>query len=145
MARGGGRISHPALHKAALPWEEGGVGLVDMAIQADCLHAKVAARLLHPARHPWKLLMRQRLGAVLPALGAAVAVSSLQVTARTMPDPRLLAYLRGLQRTRLKKGGGERAVTQAWAASVTGWLAQWPLESLGEIGHPRSKVIAKGR
>lgn len=97
---GGGRISHPALHKAALPWEEGGVGLVDMAIQADCLHAKVAARLLHPARHPWKLLMRQRLGAVLPALGAAVAVSSLQVTARTMPDPRLLVYMRGLQRTR---------------------------------------------
>ena len=97
---GGGKISHPALHKAALPWEEGGVGLVDIDVQAACLQAKVAARLLHPARQPWKDLMRIRLQALLPALGPAAAVSALQVTARSVPDQRLLSYLRGLQRTR---------------------------------------------
>ncbi|GAB4815364.1 hypothetical protein N2152v2_002410 [Parachlorella kessleri] len=38
---GGGGISHPAQHVCSLPWEEGGVALVDPSIQAECLQAKV--------------------------------------------------------------------------------------------------------
>jgi hypothetical protein len=96
---GGARLSHPALHIAALPWEEGGINLVDPSIQAECLMAKVAARLLHPAPHPWKPLMRARLQRAFPALGTAVLISSLQVTAAHLPDARLLGYVRGFQRT----------------------------------------------
>jgi hypothetical protein len=95
---GGGGIGHPALHVTSLPWEEGGVAMVDPCIQAECLQAKVAARLLQPGPHPWKQLMARRLHRALPALGPAVVVSSLQVTARHL-DGRLLAYVRGLQRT----------------------------------------------
>ena len=95
---GGGGIGHPALHVASLPWEEGGVALVDPAIQAECLQAKVAARMLQPGCHPWKQLMARRLQRVFPALGPAVVVSGLQVTARHL-EGRLLAYVRGLQRT----------------------------------------------
>ena len=94
----GGGISHPGRCIAALPREQGGVGLVDPTLQLECLQGKVAARLLHPAMHPWKQLMSRRLQSALPALGAAVATSSLQVTARMPLSPRLLGYLRGLQR-----------------------------------------------
>lgn len=95
---GGGGVGHPAMHVASLPWEEGGVALVDPALQAECLQAKVAARLLLPGCHPWKQLMARRLQRALPALGPAVVVSGLQVTARHL-EGRLLAYVRGLQRT----------------------------------------------
>lgn len=95
---GGGGVGHPALHVTSLPWEEGGVAMVDPCLQAECLQAKVAARLLQPGPHPWKQLMARRLHRALPALGPAVVVSSLQVTARHL-DGRLLAYVRGLQRT----------------------------------------------
>ena len=35
---------------AALPWEEGGLALVDIDLQRECLLAKVAARLLQTSR-----------------------------------------------------------------------------------------------
>ena len=93
-----GSIGHPALHLTALPKEEGGIAMVDIDLHADCLLAKVVARLLHPAYHPWKTLMTHRLQAFLPALGAAVAVSGLPATARLLP-PRYAAYFRAFQRT----------------------------------------------
>ena len=96
---GGGGVSHPSLAVTALPWEEGGISRVDLGIQGECLQGKVGARLLHPARHPWKVLMQERLRAALPALGAAVLVSGLQVSATQLRDRRLLAYVRGFQLT----------------------------------------------
>lgn len=95
----GGAISHPARHVAALPWDRGGVRLVDPALQAECLQAKVAARLLQPGRQPWKLLLAARLFAAFPTLGPAVLVSGLQVTHRHGLDGRALAYTAGLQQT----------------------------------------------
>ena len=94
----GGGISHPGRCIAALPWDEGGVSLVDPSLQLESLQGKVAARLLHPAHHPWKQLMAHRLQAALPALGAAAPISSLQVTGHLPLSPRHLGYLRGLQR-----------------------------------------------
>ncbi|GAB4819554.1 hypothetical protein N2152v2_006971, partial [Parachlorella kessleri] len=96
---GGGGISHPAQHVCSLPWEEGGVALVDPSIQAECLQAKVAARLLQPGSHPWKVLLQHRLHRALPSLGPAVLVSGMHVTLHQLRDRRLLGYVRGFQRT----------------------------------------------
>ncbi|GAB4822218.1 hypothetical protein N2152v2_009264 [Parachlorella kessleri] len=96
---GGGGISPPAQHVCSLPWEEGGVALVDPSIQAECLQAKVAARLLQPGSHPWKVLMQHRLHRALPSLGPAVLVSGMHVTLHQLRDRRLLGYVRGFQRT----------------------------------------------
>jgi hypothetical protein len=94
----GAAVSHPARHTAALPWLEGGINLVAPDVHADCLRAKVTARLLQPGRHAWKLLVAARLVDAVPSLGPAVAVSGLQVTTRLLP-PRLAAYLSGFQQT----------------------------------------------
>lgn len=96
--QGGGGIVHPARHVACLPWEEGGVNLVDPSLQLECLQAKVAARLLQPGRQVWKQLMSRRLWERFPALGPAVLVSALQVTHRGI-SPRLYACAKGFQRT----------------------------------------------
>lgn len=94
-----GRIGHPARHVASLPWELGGVSLVDLELQGDCLRAKNAARLLHPARHPWKDMAARRLASALPALGPAAPLSALQITHRLPVDARVATYLQALQRT----------------------------------------------
>ncbi len=96
---GSGHIGHPGRHIASLPWADGGISLVDITIQVECLLGKVAARLLHPARHPWKQLMHRQLLRAFPGVGAAVAVSGLPVTARHALSPRHVAYMRGFQRT----------------------------------------------
>lgn len=96
-AQGRSCISHPARHVAALPWEEGGVAMVDPAMHAECLQGKVAARLLSPGRHPWKGLAAARLLRTVPALGAAAPLSGLQVGQLPL-DGRRRAYLSGLQR-----------------------------------------------
>lgn len=90
-------ISHPARHIAALPWEQGGIAMIDPTLHAECLQGKVAARLLSPGRHPWKALAAARLLRVAPALGAAAPLSGLQVS-RLPLGPRRLAYMQGLQR-----------------------------------------------
>lgn len=120
-AQGRGCISHPARHIAALPWEQGGVAMLDPALHAECLQGKVAARLLGPGRHPWKGLASARLLQALPApapaaspggsqagraqasalrlsaLGPAAPLSGLQVSQLPL-DARRMAYLQGLQR-----------------------------------------------
>jgi exonuclease III len=58
--------THPSLAAASLPREEGGVGMVDVRTQLDALQAKVVARMLHPHRHPWKVLMRAAVAAAAP-------------------------------------------------------------------------------
>lgn len=101
VAGGGldGRLRHPSQRVASLPWQEGGIALVDVETHAACLRAKVIARLLQPHRHPWKVLMTANLRAATPTLGPALAVSSLLATRVPNLPPRLAAYVRGFQRT----------------------------------------------
>ncbi len=56
------------------------------------LNAKVAAALLHPKRHPWKVLMRRAFQRMLPNLGAAALVSQLQPVASVGRPARLMGY-----------------------------------------------------
>jgi hypothetical protein len=59
----------------SLPWDMGGVQRVDIPAQVQALQAKVAAMLLHPRRHAWKVLMHRAFQRYVPALGPAVFVS----------------------------------------------------------------------
>jgi hypothetical protein len=45
---------------------------VDVVAYLQALQAKVAALLLHPRRHPWKVLMKAAFSRQVPGLGAAV-------------------------------------------------------------------------
>jgi hypothetical protein len=64
----------PSQAVASLPKDMGGMGQVDVRAHALAMQAKVAARLLHPKRAPWKVLMAQSLERALPGLGVAVLV-----------------------------------------------------------------------
>ena len=98
---GGPSLCHPRLAVTALPWEEGGVGMLDLGVQGACLQAKVAARLLHPARHPWKLLLRERLRRAFPALGPAVLFAAVSDgSIRHALDARCAAYVLGFRAAR---------------------------------------------
>ena len=68
----------PSVTVECLPWEAGGLNRVDVAAQMHGLQAKVAALLLHPRRHTWKVLMRAALARQVPGLGHAALVSQLQ-------------------------------------------------------------------
>lgn len=59
----------------ALPKLEGGLGRVCVRTQITALQAKVATMLLHPRRHPWKVLMSAAFQRALPGLGSAALVS----------------------------------------------------------------------
>ena len=66
-------ISHPKLAVSSLPREEGGLGVVDVKVQLDALQAKHIARLIHPRRHAWKVLMAAAIRRASPAhLGLAL-------------------------------------------------------------------------
>ncbi len=72
-------LSHvPSMTVECLPWEAGGLNRVDVAAQMHGLQAKVAALLLHPRRHTWKVLMRAAFARQVPGLGRAALVSQLQ-------------------------------------------------------------------
>ncbi len=45
---------------------------MDVVSQVQALQAKVAALLLHPRRHPWKVLMRAAFSRHVPGLGWAM-------------------------------------------------------------------------
>jgi hypothetical protein len=51
--------SFPSAAVESLSHEEGGLRRADIPAQVMALHGKVAAMLLHPRRHPWKVLMRR--------------------------------------------------------------------------------------
>ena len=64
---------HPQLAAASLPREEGGMAVVDIRTQLDALQAKLVARMSHPRRHPWKVIMSAAVTAGAPKhLGAAL-------------------------------------------------------------------------
>ncbi len=68
----------PSKAVESLPWlGHGGVQRADIpAAQVQALQAKVAAMLLHPRRHAWKVLVQRAFQRYVPALGPAVFVSN---------------------------------------------------------------------
>ena len=65
----------PGVAVEALPKRYGGLGRVDVPTQVAALQAKVAAMLLHPRSHPWKVLMKHAFARAFPALGCSALVS----------------------------------------------------------------------
>lgn len=66
-------MQHPQLAAASLQPLDGGLAAVDLRTQLDALQAKIVARMLHPRRHPWKVLMQAAIRARSPAhLGVAL-------------------------------------------------------------------------
>ncbi len=49
----------PSAAVESLPWALGGLRGAIIPAHSMALNAKVAAALLHPKRHPWKVLMRR--------------------------------------------------------------------------------------
>jgi hypothetical protein len=68
----------PGLIVESLPKADGGLGRVDIELQIQALHAKVAAKLLHPAPHLWKTLMAHAFERAHPGLGTGALVSRKQ-------------------------------------------------------------------
>ena len=50
---------HPNRSVSSLPYDMGGLRLVDVPTQIAALQAKLIARVLEPERHPWKILFSQ--------------------------------------------------------------------------------------
>jgi hypothetical protein len=67
----------PAASVVALPFAEGGLAAADVSLAATALRAKIAARMLHPQRRPWKVLAAAEFEAALPGLGLAAMLTSL--------------------------------------------------------------------
>jgi hypothetical protein len=83
------------------------VNAVDIRVQLDALQAKLVARLLHPRRHPWKVLMAaaitsaapRHLGVALPFFSsAALPVRAARRAGRPALLPRHAEYLRAMRR-----------------------------------------------
>ena len=68
----------PSAAVESLPVRLGGLSRADVPAQVMALHAKVAAALLHPRKHPWKVLMRRAFERLKPGLGPAALVSTLE-------------------------------------------------------------------
>ena len=100
-------ISHPKMAVASLPREDGGLNVVDVRFQLDALQAKLVARLYHPHKHPWKVLMAATLTAAAPRhLGTALPLykhapmtrRGSRTAKRTSLSPRLADYLGAMRR-----------------------------------------------
>lgn len=92
----------PSAATYSLPLQEGGLAAADVELQATAMRAKVAARLVHPQRRPWKLLAHAEFDRVLPGIGVAAMVTALSPAsgvARRL-SPRLSSYWVALRRTR---------------------------------------------
>jgi hypothetical protein len=64
----------PAAAVANLPAQRGGIGHVDVLSHITAMQAKVAAAVLHPHRHPWKLFMRGNLDRQVPGVGVRILI-----------------------------------------------------------------------
>ena len=81
----------------SLPFSLGGLRRADIPLQVSALHAKVAALLLHPRRHPWKVLMRRAFQRMVPSLGPAVLVAQQRPALCVGRSSRLVAYWRAFR------------------------------------------------
>jgi hypothetical protein len=97
----------PSKAVESLPWDMGGVQRVDIPAQVQrvdipaqvqALQAKVAAMLLHPRRHAWKVLMQRAFQRYVPALGPAVFVSNYAPANKAGRSSRHVAYWRAIAR-----------------------------------------------
>jgi hypothetical protein len=87
----------PCAAVESLPFELGGLQRADVPLQIVALHAKVAAMMVHPRRHPWKVLMRRAFERQVPGLGPAVLVSQLRPGMHVGRSQRLVGYWRALR------------------------------------------------
>ena len=85
----------------SLPFKEGGLAAADVALQAVAMRAKVAARLLHPQRKPWKSLARATFESAFPGVGVAALVMAMLPSSWSarLISPRLVSYWEALRRT----------------------------------------------
>jgi hypothetical protein len=86
----------PSKAVESLPWDMplGGMQRVDIPAQVQALQAKVAAMLLHPRRHAWKVLMQRAFQRYVPALGPAAFVSTYAPANKAGRCSRHVAYWR---------------------------------------------------
>jgi hypothetical protein len=149
----------PSATVMSLPFKEGGLGAADVALQAVAMRAKVAARLLHPQRKPWKSLARATFESAFPGVGVAALVTAMLPSSWSarLISPRLVSYWEALRRTHPHRlvlpedmlaqqvGGeplaGNRRVAPAaatrsalgWAAACQQWGAARRLRDLGGL------------
>jgi hypothetical protein len=83
-----------------LAWVAGGLNRLDVVAQVQALQAKVAALLLHPRRHPSKVLMRAAFSRQVPGLGYAVLLSRLEPRCGSGRLDRHVGYWRALHNIR---------------------------------------------
>ena len=88
---------HPSALVESQQRASGGLARADVPTHIMALHAKVAAMLVHPGRHPWKTLMHRAFLRMSPRLGTAVLVAQLQPRAAPGRSVRHLAYWRALR------------------------------------------------
>ena len=88
----------PAAMVAALPRGFGGVGMVDLGAHVCGLQAKVVAALLHPARRPWKPLMRHMLHRCRVGASLAFAFPAVSLQPGRPLSHRHVSYLRSMRR-----------------------------------------------
>ena len=91
----------PSAATYSLPLQEGGLAAADVDLQATAMRAKVAARLVHPQRRPWKMLAHAAFDRVLPGIGVGAMLTALSPMSRVGRDlsPRLSSYWTALRRT----------------------------------------------
>lgn len=150
----------PSAATYSLPLQEGGLAAADVELQATAMRAKVAARLVHPQRRPWKVLARAEFERALPGIGVAVMLTTIAPTSRAARNlsPRLSSYWSALRRThphrlvppedmlaqqvgreplpgnrRVAPPQGPRAAL-TWEAARAQWGTAWRLGDLNFVG-----------
>lgn len=109
FVRGGmHKVLHPGMDILRMPVGEGGLGALDCSIHMQALHAKIVARYLHPAFHPWKLLFTWALHAFAP-LHVHTAFAVTRVAARDEYLRQLLDAMRALRPHRIVDPAGMSA------------------------------------
>ena len=87
----------PSIQVASLPWEEGGIALMDVDVQLDAMWCKTIARLMHPQKHPWKVFMeRQITGWAGAGEGVRAVLSRARPVNNALPA-RLQMYIRAFR------------------------------------------------
>lgn len=98
----GGPTLQPRAVVAALPRDEGGVALVDLASHVAALQGKIIAAVFSPGEQPWKVLMRHTLTAAAPCpqWGPGWVATALPVAACPTLPPRIASYVAAYRATR---------------------------------------------
>lgn len=90
----------PCAAVESLPRRDGGLARADIPAQVTALQAKVAAMLVHPRRHSWKVFMRSAWQRAFPGEGEGVLVSRRLPARRGSLSARHLGYWRAFHALR---------------------------------------------